>query len=257
MRQRRGFTLIELLVVIAIIAILAAILFPVFAQAREKARTAVCASNLKQIGLAIVMYAQDYDETFPPANYGPTAAAGDWWLTLVDPYIKGGTPTRAAANATQQRKSIWVCPSYDQSYPDGVAANNPLQSYGANWYLIPGLASNESVNWGTLTPNPRIATLAQVPEPAQNVLVTESRGGAVHLIGRDDNCANNVQARWCTARGRHQGGAHIAFADGHVKWSRGPTPWNSRSTAGIVWIRSGAGGEAGWFCDPRGFQCTP
>jgi prepilin-type N-terminal cleavage/methylation domain-containing protein len=66
MRQRGGFTLIELLVVIAIIAILAAILFPVFAQAREKARQTTCVSNLKQIGTAFMMYVQDYDETYPP-----------------------------------------------------------------------------------------------------------------------------------------------------------------------------------------------
>lgn len=66
MQQRRGFTLIELLVVIAIIAILAAILFPVFAQAREKARQTTCVSNLKQIGTAFMMYVQDYDETYPP-----------------------------------------------------------------------------------------------------------------------------------------------------------------------------------------------
>ncbi len=66
MQQRRGFTLIELLVVIAIIAILAAILFPVFAQAREKARQTTCTSNLKQIGTAFMMYVQDYDETYPP-----------------------------------------------------------------------------------------------------------------------------------------------------------------------------------------------
>src|SRR2546421_2178885 len=102
MRPRRGFTLIELLVVIAIIAILAAILFPVFAQAREKARQAMCISNMKQITLADLMYAQDYDETGAPSwvvywqgSPGPNYAAvytgvnwGGYWPDLVYPYIK-------------------------------------------------------------------------------------------------------------------------------------------------------------------------
>src|SRR5438067_1788134 len=79
LHANRAFTLIELLVVIAIIAILAAILFPVFARAREKARGAACTSNVKQIGLAWNMYVQDYDENFPPNN-SPTAATGEWAL---------------------------------------------------------------------------------------------------------------------------------------------------------------------------------
>ena len=85
-RVNQGFTLIELLVVIAIIAILAAILFPVFAKAREKARQSVCQSNLKQIGLGLLMYAQDYDETLPPTQDVPQG----WWnyKNLIISYVK-------------------------------------------------------------------------------------------------------------------------------------------------------------------------
>src|SRR5450432_3455929 len=104
-RQRQGFTLIELLVVIAIIAILAAILFPVFAQAREKARQITCVSNEKQIDLAVQMYAQDYDETYPFAwgRYGA-------WYELVNPYIKSaGVDPNVTYNATI--KGVWHCPS--------------------------------------------------------------------------------------------------------------------------------------------------
>src|SRR5580765_4262996 len=91
-RSREGFTLIELLVVIAIIAILAAILFPVFAQAREKARQTSCLSNQKQIGTGIMMYVQDFDETYPLSQYftgGATGAGAQVsWQAAVYPYIK-------------------------------------------------------------------------------------------------------------------------------------------------------------------------
>ena len=104
--KRNAFTLIELLVVIAIIAILAAILFPVFAQAREKARQTSCLSNEKQIGLGIMMYAQDYDEMYPMAYYYVNGAnSGNGyvqWTGLVDPYVK-----QLKGNST-----IWVCPSH-------------------------------------------------------------------------------------------------------------------------------------------------
>src|ERR1700712_1940336 len=84
--QKKGFTLIELLVVIAIIAILAAILFPVFAQAREKARQSSCASNMKQMSLAVIQYAQDYDESYPTGLQSGWYAAS--WAYNVQPYIK-------------------------------------------------------------------------------------------------------------------------------------------------------------------------
>src|SRR5262245_25681950 len=97
MHRRKGFTLIELLVVIAIIAILAAILFPVFAQARTKARQASDMSNMKQLGLAMIMYAQDYDETYNPRSsvnpvYCPGEPGDRWdlWPALLLPYVKNG-----------------------------------------------------------------------------------------------------------------------------------------------------------------------
>src|SRR5678815_4954746 len=85
-RQQTAFTLIELLVVIAIIAILAAILFPVFAQARAKARQAACVSNMKQIGTAITLYVQDYDETYPPVDYDDSTLGRFTWYRYVEPY---------------------------------------------------------------------------------------------------------------------------------------------------------------------------
>ena len=89
--KRRGFTLIELLVVIAIIAILAAILFPVFSRAREQARKAACVSNLKNIGMAMQMYAQDWDEKWVPMwtqSWYQGHSGRDWWMWLIQPYVK-------------------------------------------------------------------------------------------------------------------------------------------------------------------------
>ena len=134
-RPNAGFTLIELLVVIAIIAILAAILFPVFAQAREKARAISCLSNCKQTGLAYMMYVQDYDEVTPLQNSPVVAdasgnyAAGGYWFRLIQPYVKSWQlmtcPDRSATKSVDMTKA-----KNQANYPKEL--NGRLQGYGYN-----------------------------------------------------------------------------------------------------------------------------
>jgi prepilin-type N-terminal cleavage/methylation domain-containing protein len=129
----RAFTLIELLVVIAIIAILAAILFPVFAQARAKARQATCQSNLRQIGVAILAYAQDYDETLPIATYtAPGAASPTPWMHIVDPYVKSGHPGESL-QSENKGYGIFACPDF-QPVSRYIL---PSHCYALNRYLMP------------------------------------------------------------------------------------------------------------------------
>ncbi len=120
MRSRKGFTLIELLVVIAIIAILAAILFPVFAKAREKARQITCLSNEKQIGLAIMQYVQDYDETYPPYYNHNGSDYVNFWDICIEPYIKSDGVFNCPSRTTKRSggATIWKATSY--SYNDAI-----------------------------------------------------------------------------------------------------------------------------------------
>jgi prepilin-type N-terminal cleavage/methylation domain-containing protein/prepilin-type processing-associated H-X9-DG protein len=220
-----GFTLIELLVVIAIIAILAAILFPVFAQAREQARKTSCLSNSRQIGNAMMMYAQDYDETLPMYWDETPGIPNGWplgyWHNQLSPYIKN--------------YQIFVCPSAkpgpERSVDTGEGTpeerltlrHRGSGSYGWNyWYLG----------------RERSISLAQIASPSETIAVAEiTRMRNAGVVYPAPNCVGgSYPPGWETAisetdrklywdqfSDRHMGGNNLTFVDGHAKWYRKST----------------------------------
>ncbi len=210
--SRRGFTLIELLVVIAIIAILAAILFPVFAKAREKARQSSCSSNLKQMGLAWTQYRSDYDEMCPSSWYDPnrngTFEAGDYsWRYAITPYIKNS--------------QLWQCPSFRATAPlfDGTTldGNGQNAGYGLN-----------IVHYATNAPTPPGGLAdAAVQDTAGTIVAGDlDNGREIGLGTNGDN--THGQLRTDAASLRHNSGANYFFYDGHAKWL---APTNIKCTA--------------------------
>ena len=212
MSSRRGFTLIELLVVIAIIAILASILFPVFARAREKARQTSCLSNVKQIGLAAIMYAQDYDETLPMMWYplvhipgGQTGTSNYFtWAEALYPYIRND--------------QLFQCP--DQKY---TQAQMPYGTYP--------FAYNYNGASPTVPADPGTGGLSGASEgaiknPASLVMAYDGWTMDAWWLAADQAALLNgdagpsgfwSQASWNVVR-RHNDGPNIIFADGHAKW---------------------------------------
>ena len=242
-RSRSGFTLIELLVVIAIIAILAAILFPVFQKVRENARKTACLSNLKQIGLSITQYTQDYDEHYPTGGAG---VLGQGWAGTVYPYIKS--------------TGVFLCPD-DPTTPqkNGNITSYPV-SYGANlnFTRTDGGGNPNDPHSGQM--------LASLVSPARTVMLCEVRGIYGNILDTGEvNGANGVVSsvtngdltgslypfagnfgqggqmatgclggRNCTAYlnigpnhdegfmlGRHTDGSNYMMTDCHAKWFRG------------------------------------
>jgi prepilin-type N-terminal cleavage/methylation domain-containing protein/prepilin-type processing-associated H-X9-DG protein len=255
-RLWRGFTLIELLVVIAIIAILAAILFPVFAQARAKARQAMCISNVKGLGTAFMLYVQDYDETFPPSDYDEPVTARVTWPTYVDPYIKGGVvKVVGQTESKSQRKSIFICPSLGEAVRDpqwvalnGATDSRPLLSYGVNRNLMP---NGRGLIWPAV---PAVNRLAAVGSPANLVMLAESLGTIPDITGRDNrynSATNRDESQYALARMRHSGGANFTFADGHTKWYKAPDNYLAESLSGVCWQSPKANARyancAAWF----------
>jgi len=230
-RQSRGFTLIELLVVIAIISILASILFPVFARARENARRASCMSNLKQIGLGMMMYVQDYDGRFPMAivgmvdshwadahpiegspycdnmpcgkfyvSSGGGNAKAMSWMDLLQPYTKS--------------IQIFVCPSQKSASYSG---------YGYNMY-ISNLKSSDN-------PYPPPINQAQLTNPSQTAMNMDCNNPYCTYAAPTQDSFNPLKdARNCSP---HLDGFNMAFADGHVKWLNKHNPMGINTTANV------------------------
>jgi len=233
--QARGFTLIELLVVIAIIAILAAILFPVFAKAREKAKQATCMSNLKQIGHAILQYAQDYD------GYGPSSGDHFYkstWEGLIVPYLGttvdsnlakcwGVAPPGAGTANAEDYLKILRCPVFYRSN------NHPSfgDCYGVNGYITLNPASASALK--DSKGNVLWMDLYKTPYPDRTLMVCDSRYYNILYL---EYLGNMCDPTWQYYVGTHNEGLNIGFCDGHVKWVKsGPTQadWSYAKT-GII-----------------------
>jgi len=236
-KHRFGFTFIELLFVIAIISILAAILFPVFGRARENARRTSCASNLKQIGLGLLQYTQDYDEQFPAAGMSGTQSLGYGWGGDIFPYVKSTQVFACPSDSSELNTTYNVAPY--TTYPRVSYAINA--SIFFNYYNYNGFPAAQGKVAAFTAPTKTVMLLETASQAvdltnSEEELSTAALGIAApfifnnRLYGQYDTgylgkMSTNVQrydiSYFRSPQGRHMEGANYEFADGHVKWLKG------------------------------------
>jgi len=249
--RKSAFTLIELLVVIAIIAILAAILFPVFAKAREKARQTSCLSNEKQIGLALVQYVQDYDELMPAK--GTPYPAGSYtayvaWETTLAPYVKNGAHT----DDSSLTGNVFACPSNPNktgAYANLAGSYQYSSDYVCNYNQAFGHLNDQGDGSFGNTGGPEVA-LASIQAPATVIAIYENNGNGSGNSAWNLDPVNpgfsgaNADPLFC---GHTQTGNYL-FCDGHAKALR---PWGTMSTAD-----GGTASANYWTVDNQSFSAS-
>jgi prepilin-type N-terminal cleavage/methylation domain-containing protein/prepilin-type processing-associated H-X9-DG protein len=267
--SRNAFTLIELLVVIAIIAILAAILFPVFAQAREKARQTSCLSNMKQLGTAAMMYVQDYDERMPSdANTtrpdGSFAGDGDWgkdfWMFHFRPYIG-----MKVGNIQQRGQSVFTCPSgttLQYMASDDYAAYQLTPAFlQQSWGLVPDAAGNYAW-YNSYAINEHLCdeefpgiegpNLAAWQAPAENFLFLEANKSEMEGDELSRGPGTFAINNWVGIQARHAGGMNVTYLDGHAGFRKAAWdgPLSSSSSTRRFWRNPPGARDSSTDCGP-------